>query len=310
MATGSAASAARTTSSASNWSSTAGRPRSHRRAARVVLPSDAPCDRADATGCERAARHQLRVSGARTDEAGRDARPGERRCRAHDLALPPTFKRLELRPNVRQLAADVIRNVGQILWILLAAVLVVLLIACGNVANLFLVRAEGRHQELACVPHSGPAAAGSRARCSRRAWCWRSRAACSVWLAQAAIALLRTIAPAELPRVDDIGIDWMVLLFTVSVSVLSGTALRRPCRHPIREAEHHGAQGGRSIGQRRSWPPPHARCAGHGTNRIGAHAVDRVGVDDSNVYRDASGRPRFPCAPRKCRRSFSRYRQA
>src|SRR6185436_7359635 len=43
-----------------------------------------------------------------------------------------------------------------------------------------------------------------------------------VLLAQAAIGLLRTIAPAELPRVDDIGIDGMVLLFTVSVSVLSG----------------------------------------------------------------------------------------
>jgi putative ABC transport system permease protein len=43
-----------------------------------------------------------------------------------------------------------------------------------------------------------------------------------VLLARAAIGLLRTIAPAELPRVDDIGIDWMVLLFTVSVSVLSG----------------------------------------------------------------------------------------
>ncbi len=42
-------------------------------------------------------------------------------------------------------------------------------------------------------------------------------------LAESAIGLLRTIAPADLPRVDDIGIDWRVLLFTVSVSVLSGT---------------------------------------------------------------------------------------
>ena len=63
--------------------------------------------------------------------------------------LPPVFARLELRPDVRPLADDVIGNVGEILWILLAAVGVVLLIACGNVANLFLVRAEGRHQEFA-----------------------------------------------------------------------------------------------------------------------------------------------------------------
>jgi predicted permease len=43
-----------------------------------------------------------------------------------------------------------------------------------------------------------------------------------VWLAMAAVALLRAIAPAELPRVNDIGIDWVVLLFTASISVLSG----------------------------------------------------------------------------------------
>src|SRR5688500_16637311 len=61
--------------------------------------------------------------------------------------LPSMFARLELRPNVRPLADDVIGNAGEILWVLMAAVGVVLLIACGNVANLFLVRAEGRQQE-------------------------------------------------------------------------------------------------------------------------------------------------------------------
>ncbi len=137
--------------------------------------------------------------------------------------LPPTFARLELRPNVRPLAADVIRNVGQILWILLAAVGVVLLIACGNVANLFLVRAAGRHQELAVRAALG----ASRGRIARSLLSESVVLALAggllgVVLARAAIGLLRTIAPAELPRVDDIAIDWMVLLFTISVSVLSG----------------------------------------------------------------------------------------
>ena len=63
--------------------------------------------------------------------------------------LPEPFDKLQLQPNVRPLADDVIGDVGRILWILLAAVGVVLLIACGNVANLFLIRAEGRQQELA-----------------------------------------------------------------------------------------------------------------------------------------------------------------
>jgi putative ABC transport system permease protein len=137
--------------------------------------------------------------------------------------LPPVFARLELRPNVRPLATDVIRDVGQILWILLAAVGVVLLIACGNVANLFLVRAEGRHQELAVRAALG----ASRGRIARALLAESVVLALAggllgVSLAQAAIGLLRAIAPAELPRVDGIGIDWMVLLFTAFISLLSG----------------------------------------------------------------------------------------
>jgi len=137
--------------------------------------------------------------------------------------LPPVFARLELRPNVRPLATEVIRNVGQILWILLAAVGVVLLIACGNVANLFLVRAEGRHQELAVRTALGASRGRiARALLSESVVLAAAGGLLGVLLAQAAIGLLRTIAPAELPRVDDIDIDWMVLLFTVSVSVSSG----------------------------------------------------------------------------------------
>ncbi len=137
--------------------------------------------------------------------------------------LPPVFARLELRPDVRPLADDVIGNVGEILWILLAAVGVVLLIACGNVANLFLVRAEGRHQEFAMRAALG----ASRGRIARALLAESvvvalAGGAVAVALAQAATTLLRTIAPAELPRVDDIGIDATVLLFTLAVSVLSG----------------------------------------------------------------------------------------
>jgi putative ABC transport system permease protein len=137
--------------------------------------------------------------------------------------LPPVFARLELRPNVRPLADDVVGTVREILWILLAAVGLVLLVACGNVANLHLVRAEGREEELAVRAALG----ASRGRIARAVLAESVVLAVAggvvgVALAQAATRLLRAIAPAELPRVDDIDIDGTVLLFTLSVSVLSG----------------------------------------------------------------------------------------
>src|SRR5687767_15940515 len=108
------------------------------------------------------------------------------------------FARLELRPNVRPLADDVIRNVAEILWILLAAVGVVLLIACGNVANLFLVRAEARHQELAVRAALGAGRGRiARALLSESVVLGLAGGLLGVLLAQAAIGLLRRIAPAE-----------------------------------------------------------------------------------------------------------------
>ena len=137
--------------------------------------------------------------------------------------LPPVFAKLELRPNVRPLADDVIGNVEEILWILLGAVTVVLLIACGNVANLFLVRAEGRHHEFAMRAALGASRGRmTRTLLSESVGLALAGGAVGAALAHAATGLLRTLAPAELPRVDEISIDGTVLLFTVSISVLSG----------------------------------------------------------------------------------------
>ncbi|SPE26665.1 conserved exported hypothetical protein [Candidatus Sulfopaludibacter sp. SbA3] len=54
-----------------------------------------------------------------------------------------------LGPDVHPLKDDVIGDVGKVLWLLMGTVGIVLFIACANVANLLLVRAEGRQQELA-----------------------------------------------------------------------------------------------------------------------------------------------------------------
>ena len=139
--------------------------------------------------------------------------------------LPQVFERLGLRPYVRPLADDAIGDVGRVLWILLASTGLVLLIACGNVANLFLVRAEARQQEFAMRAALG-ASRGRIARSllSESVLLALASGVVGLALAQAGLALLRRIAPVELPRVDEIGIDAMVLLFTVSISLLSGAA--------------------------------------------------------------------------------------
>ena len=137
--------------------------------------------------------------------------------------LPAGFADLKMEPNVRPLADDVVGDVAQLLWILLAAVSVVLLIACGNVANLFLIRAEARQQELAIRAALG-ASRGRLARVllSESILLSLAGGALGIVLARAVILLLRALAPAELPRVDEIAIDPPVLLFTLGVSVFSG----------------------------------------------------------------------------------------
>ena len=72
----------------------------------------------------------------------------------HSFPAPPgfsidLFNQARIGPKVRPLTQDVIGDVGKLLWVLMGSIGIVLLIACANVANLLLVRAEGRHQELA-----------------------------------------------------------------------------------------------------------------------------------------------------------------
>jgi predicted permease len=142
--------------------------------------------------------------------------------------LPPGFTRqmfdeVRLGPNVRPLERDVIGDVGRVLWVLLGTVGIVLLIACANVANLFLVRAEGRQQELAIHAALG---AGWR----RIAWELLSESlvlgliggAAGLAIASAGVSALVAAAPDGLPRVTDIGIDPAVLFFTLGVSLVAG----------------------------------------------------------------------------------------
>lgn len=136
---------------------------------------------------------------------------------------PEMLKSVRLGPNVRPLKQDVIGDVGKVLWVLMAVVSIVLFIACANVANLLLVRAEGRQQELAIR-----AALGAGWKQIARELLFESIALgvlgglLGLALAYGILRLLIALSPANLPRLDEISIDIPVLLFTLGVSFLAG----------------------------------------------------------------------------------------
>ena len=139
---------------------------------------------------------------------------------------PPGFTMqgfASVNPDIGTLQKYVVGDVGGTLWVLMATIGMVLLIACANVANLLLVRAEGRQQELAIRAALG-AGWGRLATelLSESFTLALIGGLLGLGLARAALALLVKMAPAGLPRLGEIGIDVPVLLFALAVSVISG----------------------------------------------------------------------------------------
>ena len=136
---------------------------------------------------------------------------------------PRIFEQARIGPNVRPFAKDLIGDVGAVLWVLMGTVGLVLLIACANVANLMLVRAEARQQELAIR-----SALGAGWNCIAGELLSESMVlgllggAAGVGLAYGALKLLVALAPAGLPRLDEISIDIRTVLFAFAISIVSG----------------------------------------------------------------------------------------
>src|SRR6476619_401739 len=132
------------------------------------------------------------------------------------------FEAARLGATVTPLKSRVVGDVGKLLWVLMASIGLVLLIACANVANLVLVRVDGRRQELAVRSALGAS--------------WKHIASelltesvvlgilgslLGLAIAYGALRVLVAVAPRGLPRVHEIGIDGWVLLFTFGVAILA-----------------------------------------------------------------------------------------
>jgi predicted permease len=130
------------------------------------------------------------------------------------------FEQANFTPDLQPLKIDVIGDIGNVLWVLMGSIAIVLLVACANVANLLLVRIEGRRQELAIR-----AALGADRKNMIVGLLLESLvlgcagSAIGLGLAYGALQLIIAAAPAGLPRLHEIGIDIPVLLFTAGLAV-------------------------------------------------------------------------------------------
>jgi putative ABC transport system permease protein len=154
----------------------------------------------------------------------------------------------------RSLVAQSLRpdvgDIGSTLWLLLGAVGLVLLIACTNVASLLLARAISRERELAMRVALGAGRGRLVRQClTESAVLGLSGGVLGVALATFGFRPFVALWPGALPRVEEVQLDWRVLLFALIVSLLSGFlfGLAPALRAPVQKLEQVLRGGGRGV---------------------------------------------------------------
>ena len=133
------------------------------------------------------------------------------------------FETWRITAALKPLKQQVIGGIGNVLWLVMGTIGVVMLIVCTNVANLLLVRADSRQQELAVRAALG----AGRGRIAREL-IFESLVlgaiggAAGIAVAYGALQLLSAIGPSNLPRLSEISLSFESLCFTAGLAIFSG----------------------------------------------------------------------------------------
>ena len=136
---------------------------------------------------------------------------------------PFFYRNWKISPQFRPLKEQIVGQVSKVLWVVMATVGLVMLIACVNIANLLLVRAESRQHELSIRAALG----AGRARIARELLFESVTLGIiggvfALGAAYGALHLLIAFGPADLPRLSEIALDGRSIAFTLALSVFSG----------------------------------------------------------------------------------------
>jgi len=137
---------------------------------------------------------------------------------------PASYARIieQHRAIVRGFDAQLLGAVAKPLWVLLGAAAIVLLIACANVGNLFLIRTEGRHREIATRRALGATRRQLiRLQMTEAMVVAALSGVLAAVLAAVTLPLFLQVAPVGIPRLDQVRLDGTTLLFTLAAAALS-----------------------------------------------------------------------------------------
>jgi len=135
---------------------------------------------------------------------------------------PHIYETWKITPIIRPLKQEVIGNIGELLWVVMGTIGVVMLIACANVTNLLLVRVEARQQELAVRAALGAGWARIvRGILVESVMLGLMGGVVGLALAYSGVRLLVAMSPTNLPRLSEVSLDARTLGFTFLLSVLS-----------------------------------------------------------------------------------------